>query len=81
MNKTISVNAVVPAPAKNGFERALHTLGSQPSLLSNGIICITIVACVALVCFSGSEMSITTSGLTIAQPKVEDSPTPKTSSK
>lgn len=65
MNELIPLNHAMPPIGKPSHEPSVNTFSSKEILMLGGMLCITAVTVVGLVCFSGSGMSITSAGLTI----------------
>lgn len=68
MNEIITTNPVIPASIKDSLTWAVKNFDSKSLLIAGGMFCLTAIAFVGFVSLSGSEMSISSSGLTITQP-------------
>ena len=63
MNELIPVNKL-----EETFVKILSQLDSKTMLLLSSMACITTIICVGCVSFSGSEMTLSKTGLFITQP-------------
>ena len=68
MNDLIPVNAITPNSVTDIALKLLEPLDSKKLLALGAMACFSTVICVACVSFSGSEMTISKTGLSIKQP-------------
>lgn len=68
MNNIIPTTTMAQSPIKNIAFKALEQLDSKSILALSGMAFVTTIICIAIVSFSGSEMTLSKNGLSISQP-------------
>lgn len=70
MNDYISVSTKASFPANDFALKILEQADSKTLLVLGSLACLTTIACIACVSFSGSEMILSKNGLSISQPNL-----------
>lgn len=68
MNDIIPTTTMTQSTVKNVAFKALEQLDSKSILILGGMACVTTIISIAIVSFSGSEMTLSKDGLSISQP-------------
>lgn len=68
MNDIIPTTTMTQSPVKNVAFKALEQLDFKSILILGGMACVTTIISIAIVSFSGSEMTLSKDGLSISQP-------------
>lgn len=70
MNELVPTNIQLPVSENKFLLSTLSRTDSKTLLIFGGMLCLTLITCVACVSFSESEMTLSKNGLSITQPHV-----------
>jgi hypothetical protein len=70
MNEPVSACFSIPVHIGENISKTLSQLDSKSLLILGGMTCITTTICIGFICFSGSEFSLSKTGLSITQPNI-----------